>query len=172
MVEKPGWGPRDLRHCLRSLGQSTVPFCPLILPEHLGEEGPGSWKGLAPCLLTCTCLLVYRKNSVLAGGPHFIPAYPFYQKSCPWSCQLCLREIHPTMLWIWEHALTTNTAFTTPQKPGTWCWRLYFLFQNVKLVSFFLFFLSFFFPAGKTPVGGCNVLSRFNIMQTAYQHME
>lgn len=135
IVGKPGWGQQGLRHFLRSLvgivGQGTAPCCPLILPEHLREGCHGSQRGLAPCILTRACLLFYRKKCVLARGPHFIPAYSFYQKSCPWSCQLCLREIHPTILWIWEHALTANMAFTTLQKPGTWCWRLYFFYSKM-----------------------------------------
>lgn len=37
-----------------------------------------SWRGLAASILTCACFLFYRKKCVLAVGPRFIPAHPFF----------------------------------------------------------------------------------------------
>lgn len=140
-----------------------------------------SWRGLAASILTCACFLFYRKKCVSAVGPRFIPAHPFFfnQKSHPWSCQQCLGESHPTMLWIWECGLTADMASPSPRtiQPKAWHMVLAFLFffiptcKKCKAVFFFPF-LFFFFPAGKTPVSGCSVLSRFNIMQTASRRME
>lgn len=109
---------------------------------------------MAPCILTRACFPFYRKKCVLAGGLHFVPAHPFYQKHHPWSCQQCLRESHPIILCIWERGLTSDVAFPTQRTVHQKAWHevLVSLFlpqnvKNIKLVSFFLFL--FFFQLGK-----------------------
>lgn len=49
---------------------------------------------------------------------------------------------------------------------------VFILPQHVKKCKAGFFSFLFFFPAGKTPVSGCSVLSRFNIMQTASRQTE
>lgn len=87
------------------------------------EDAPPREEALASCILTCACFLFYRKKCVLAGGPRFVPAHPFYQKSRPRSCQQCLRESHPTILWICERGLTTDVAFPAPRTIHRKAWH-------------------------------------------------
>lgn len=87
-----------------------------------------SWRGLAASILTCACFLFYRKKCVLAVGPRFIPAHPFYQKSHPWSCQQCLGERHPTILWIWECGLTADMASPSPRTVQRKAWHMVLAF--------------------------------------------
>ncbi|XP_073647742.1 uncharacterized protein [Tursiops truncatus] len=77
-----------------------------------------------------------RKKCVLAGGPCFVPAHPFYQKSRPWSCQQCLGESHPTILWIWERGLTTDVAFPAPRTIHRKAWHTLGKLLSVDAVSF------------------------------------
>lgn len=122
----------------------------LLLPSsrEAEEQGASTRRSLAPSNLTRACFLFYRKKCVLAVGPRFIPAHPFYQKSHPRSCRQCLRASHPTLLWLWERGLTADAA----PSPGAllrkaWrvAWASLFLPQHVKKCKAGFFFFPYFF---------------------------